>query len=257
MLIVLRSASRALALRRRLWSGSRSRSRSCRSETGISVIGVGLGRPSVLDTAESASVPIWSVWGNLPITDSVSRLVLWRLDRRRGWCRRWPGRDRPGRRCSRGRCIPFKWSRSRRLPPRSDGVYRVQIAASLRRCLRWHGPSSQVLPNSRSVTVRQCGSRIGHTLTMNGVMRPSGCSSEIRDASRIEVISVNEVVVDDNRAVAPFGLPTPATPTAPTATEVGSNSDASAKAEKEACTSHRIVWDPLESTCRHASLSIL
>ena len=83
---------------------------------------------------------------------------------------------------------------------------------------------------------------IRHSLTMERVMRPDGCSWHIRRIPRaqgVEIVAFDERIVDNDRTATPGRMPTPSAPTVPTPAE--EVSDADADAEEDAGTHGWII----------------
>ena len=88
---------------------------------------------------------------------------------------------------------------------------------------------SRILPDSTAITLAYRGARIHNALAMISVMGPHGRAVPVHHVNRVEVVSLNESIVDDDCAIAPAGIPTPAIPAAPTAAEKASDRNARAK----------------------------
>src|SRR5262245_22084361 len=88
---------------------------------------------------------------------------------------------------------------------------------------------SRILPDSTAITLACGWARITNALAMISVMGPHGRAVPVRYVSRVEVVSLNENIVDDDCAIAPAGIPTPVIPAAPTAADKASDRNARAK----------------------------
>ena len=81
---------------------------------------------------------------------------------------------------------------------------------------------------------------------MRGVVGPRASSTQAAATACVEIVTVNEVVIDNDVAATPTGLPSPSAPTTPATAKIESHVDASAETEVHPCTERRVkptcIW---------------
>src|ERR1035438_1643651 len=75
---------------------------------------------------------------------------------------------------------------------------------------------------------------------MRRVVSPGASSTQAATSTRVEIVAVNEVVVDNDVVATPSRPPSPTTPATPAAAKIESHVDAGAKPEIHTCTERRI-----------------
>jgi hypothetical protein len=67
--------------------------------------------------------------------------------------------------------------------------------------------------------IPQAGIRIGHAAAMLGIVRPHAAAMRATKIPAVEIVLVNERIIHNHPAVAPSGMPSPSSPSAPAASE--------------------------------------
>ena len=96
------------------------------------------------------------------------------------------------------------------------------------------GARRKILPHVSAVLLIQCGPRIGNALPVIRIVSPGRTPVNVRQVRGIEIVLMDERVIHNHPAFAPTGMPAPAAPSVPAASEEQTNVDAASEAEIQA-----------------------
>jgi len=88
-----------------------------------------------------------------------------------------------------------------------------------------------ILAHVAAVLIPQSGIRIRNARAMFRIVGPCAGPMRVANISGVEIVLVNERIVHNHGAIAPAGMPTPSTPSAPAASEEQTDVDAASETE--------------------------